>query len=213
MRRPFQLILRLPGGSREPPGWTHSGRGTNAHSQWMSGPRLSLHLSPPNPAFRTRLGDAGALCSHSSPLPPTRGAGGWAGEGACSLCHPGVAGDPGTGGWFQHSALFCSIPEAAAAQFCGPLSSWDDSPPAAVTPPLSCTGLVPFHAPGFPQFHPLPAQPAGRELLPVCCCSRFSNNCLMDGFQNTLPVKIPGPALLTRPRPSDSTTQERLREA
>lgn len=66
------------------------------------------------------------LSAITSPLPPARGA---------SLCHPGVAGDPGTGGWFQHSALFCSIPEAAAAQFCGPLSSWDDSPPAAVTPP------------------------------------------------------------------------------
>lgn len=133
----------------------HSKHSINAQNEWMNGPRVKLSSLNSKPSLLKLLCAAGVLCNRVSPLPSARGC--WreteaARKGlapSCLLadpweCHLVMAYQPGSRSWFQCSALFCTFPESAEAQFWGALSSCDDCTSGAVTPSLVVCISVPY---------------------------------------------------------------------
>lgn len=156
---------------------------------WM-GHVLSNLLSAPNPAFWALLYKSGALCSHISAREVPEGDRGWVGKEpapSCILtdpweCYPVIAYHPGSGDWFQCSALCCPFPILAEAHLCGSLSSCGvSSTSEAVTPSSQETF---FKVVGSNSSNLCPLLPWGgscfltASFLLFC----FSSNCLTNSL-------------------------------
>lgn len=147
---------------------------------------LSNHLSASNPAFWTLLYKSGALCNHISPLSSARempeGDWGWVGKElspSCILtdpweCYPVIAYHPGSGNWFQYSALCCPFPILAKAQLCGSLSSCGDSSTSEAVTPSPQGSFFRVVGSNRSNLCLLLSQPLGWQLLPHCLFFAFS---------------------------------------